>query len=111
MRVATRPNPKINIGPVDVSSAVIVCDIIQHDHPIIYCSEAFELLDRLLATRYCGEKLQVSAISGWQSASWTETSTCGSYPRSQKPDQPKEGSPGPPNQLPAIDKTRKLDGY
>lgn len=44
MRVATRPNPQINIGPVDLACAFVVCDIQKHDLPIIYCSDMFERL-------------------------------------------------------------------
>ena len=44
MRVATRPNPQINIGPVDLSCAFVVCDIEKHDLPIVYCSDMFERL-------------------------------------------------------------------
>ena|SRR5438046_3014872 len=44
MRVATRPNPEINIGAVDMSCAFVVCDVQQHDLPIVYCSEVFERL-------------------------------------------------------------------
>ncbi|KAK4939583.1 hypothetical protein LTR10_020189 [Elasticomyces elasticus] len=44
MRVATRPNPEINIGPVDLSCAFVVCDLDKFDLPIVYCSEMFERL-------------------------------------------------------------------
>ena len=44
MRVATRPNPQINIGAVDMSCAFVVCDVTQHDLPIVYCSDIFERL-------------------------------------------------------------------
>ncbi|EXJ95579.1 hypothetical protein A1O1_00701 [Capronia coronata CBS 617.96] len=44
MRVATRPRPEINIGPVDLSCAFVVCDIEKFDFPIVYCSEMFERL-------------------------------------------------------------------
>ncbi|KAI9882654.1 MAG: hypothetical protein M1823_005601 [Watsoniomyces obsoletus] len=44
MRVATRSNPEINIGAVDMSCAFVVCDVSQHDIPIVYCSEVFERL-------------------------------------------------------------------
>ncbi|KAI9773950.1 MAG: blue light receptor [Candelina submexicana] len=44
MRVAARPNPEINIGAVDMSCAFVVCDINQHDMPIVYCSDIFERL-------------------------------------------------------------------
>jgi pre-rRNA-processing protein SRD1 len=39
-----RPNPKINIGAVDLSCAFVMCDITKEDQPIIYVSEAFERL-------------------------------------------------------------------
>ena len=44
MRVANRPNPQINIGAVDMSCAFAVCDVTQHDIPIVYCSDIFERL-------------------------------------------------------------------
>ncbi|KIV96482.1 hypothetical protein PV10_00348 [Exophiala mesophila] len=44
MRVATRRRPEINIGPVDLSCAFVVCDIAQYDLPIVYCSDMFERL-------------------------------------------------------------------
>jgi PAS domain S-box-containing protein len=44
MRVATRPNPAIDIGSVDLSCAFVVCDAQMDDNPIVYCSENFERL-------------------------------------------------------------------
>ncbi|KAF1966759.1 hypothetical protein BU23DRAFT_311302 [Bimuria novae-zelandiae CBS 107.79] len=44
MRVATRPNPQIDIGSVDLSCAFVVCDAEMDDIPIVYCSENFERL-------------------------------------------------------------------
>lgn len=44
MRVATRPNPEINIGSVDLSCAFVVCDADKDDFPIVYCSDNFERL-------------------------------------------------------------------
>ena len=41
MRVASRPKPQINIGAVDMSCAFVVCDVTQHDIPIVYCSDIF----------------------------------------------------------------------
>ncbi|KAJ5965963.1 White collar 1 protein [Penicillium waksmanii] len=43
-RVSVRPNPKINIGAVDLSCAFVLCDITRQDHPIVYVSDAFERL-------------------------------------------------------------------
>ncbi|KAF2459400.1 hypothetical protein BDY21DRAFT_282588 [Lineolata rhizophorae] len=44
MRVASRPNPEIDIGSVDLSCAFVVCDAEKDDVPIVYCSEVFERL-------------------------------------------------------------------
>ena len=44
MRVATRPDPEIDIGSVDLSCAFVVCDAQIDDQPIVYCSENFERL-------------------------------------------------------------------
>ncbi|EED14134.1 GATA transcription factor LreA [Talaromyces stipitatus ATCC 10500] len=43
-KIASRPNPEIDIGAVDMSCAFILCDITSHDDPIIYVSDAFERL-------------------------------------------------------------------
>lgn len=44
MRVATRPDPQVDIGSVDLSCAFVVCDAEMDDIPIVYCSENFERL-------------------------------------------------------------------
>ncbi|KAI9708692.1 MAG: blue light receptor [Chrysothrix sp. TS-e1954] len=44
MRLATRKNPEIQLGAVDLSCAFVVCDALEHDFPIVYCSENFERL-------------------------------------------------------------------
>jgi PAS domain-containing protein len=44
MRVATRPDPQIDIGSVDLSCAFVVCDAEMDDIPIVYCSDNFERL-------------------------------------------------------------------
>ncbi|QKX64423.1 uncharacterized protein TRUGW13939_11597 [Talaromyces rugulosus] len=43
-KIASRPNPEIDIGAVDMSCAFILCDITSHDDPIAYVSDAFERL-------------------------------------------------------------------
>ena len=43
-RVAHRKDPIVNLGNVDLSCAFVVCDVMQHDIPIVYCSENFERL-------------------------------------------------------------------
>jgi len=42
--VATRKNPKLNIGAVDMSCAFVVCDVTLNDCPIIYVSDNFQNL-------------------------------------------------------------------
>lgn len=44
VQIGSRPNPEINIGAVDLSCAFVVCDLNQHDLPIVYCSDVFERL-------------------------------------------------------------------
>lgn len=36
-----RPNPVIDLGPIDASCALIMCDLAQRDYPIVYASEPF----------------------------------------------------------------------
>ncbi|KAK5653381.1 hypothetical protein OQA88_9074 [Cercophora sp. LCS_1] len=36
-----RPNPRIDIGPIDTSCAITVCDFGQPNEPIIYANEPF----------------------------------------------------------------------
>ncbi|KAG6859835.1 hypothetical protein C0995_003183, partial [Termitomyces sp. Mi166 len=40
-RVASRPNPRIVLGPVDMTCSFVVVDIRRHDQPIVYCSPTF----------------------------------------------------------------------
>ncbi|KAL4945318.1 hypothetical protein BDV06DRAFT_39869 [Aspergillus oleicola] len=43
-QVVSRPDPKINLGPVDLSCAFVLCDLTLEDSPIVYVSNAFERL-------------------------------------------------------------------
>ncbi|PWN43185.1 hypothetical protein IE81DRAFT_275572, partial [Ceraceosorus guamensis] len=40
-RIANRPNPKITIGPIDLSCSFTVSDANMPDQPILYCSDSF----------------------------------------------------------------------
>lgn len=40
-RIYARPNPQVNLGPIDCSVALIVCDLAGPDHPIVYASDPF----------------------------------------------------------------------
>jgi len=39
-----RPSPQVDLGPVDMSCALILCDLKQKDQPIVYASDAFLLM-------------------------------------------------------------------
>lgn len=43
-KVVSRPNPQINIGPIDMSCSFLVTDARQYDFPIVYVSPTFEKL-------------------------------------------------------------------
>lgn len=43
-RVVARPNPQINIGPVDTSCSFLVVDARRYDMPIVFASETFTKL-------------------------------------------------------------------
>ncbi|KAI7855005.1 hypothetical protein BDC45DRAFT_440160 [Circinella umbellata] len=43
-RILNRPNPEVNIGPIDMSCSFLVTDMRQYDCPIVYCSPNFETL-------------------------------------------------------------------
>ncbi|KAK7413879.1 hypothetical protein QQX98_007220 [Neonectria punicea] len=43
-RIASRPNPKIDLGAVDSSVSLVLCDLQQPGIPILYITEAFTQL-------------------------------------------------------------------
>jgi hypothetical protein len=43
-RVASRPNPRIVLGPVDLTCSFVVVDVKRYDHPIVYASPTFHRL-------------------------------------------------------------------
>lgn len=44
VRVMSRPNPTIELGAIDDSCALILCDLQQPDCPVVYANEAFTSL-------------------------------------------------------------------
>lgn len=42
--MVSRGNPRIDLGPVDLSCAFVLCDLTMEDNPIVYVSHAFERL-------------------------------------------------------------------
>ncbi|KAI8885218.1 hypothetical protein K501DRAFT_293568 [Backusella circina FSU 941] len=53
-RLVNRPNPQINLGPIDMSCSFLVTDARQYDCPIVYCSPTFEHLTGYGATEIVG---------------------------------------------------------
>ena len=51
-RVATRPNPTLKLGPVDLSCSFLIVDVRRYDSPIVYASPGFITL-----TGYAGHEL------------------------------------------------------
>ncbi|KAK3381394.1 putative vivid protein [Podospora didyma] len=39
--IHARPNPQVELGPIDASCALIMCDLRQPDQPIVYASPSF----------------------------------------------------------------------
>ncbi|GAA5815757.1 hypothetical protein MFLAVUS_009272 [Mucor flavus] len=53
-RLVNRPNPQINLGPIDMSCSFLVTDARQYDCPIVYCSPTFEHLTGYHANEIVG---------------------------------------------------------
>lgn len=56
-RVVARPNPQINIGPVDTSCSFLVVDARRYDMPIVFASDTFSKL-----TGYSNVSLHYSEV-------------------------------------------------
>ncbi len=41
VQVYNRPNPKVELGAVDTSCPIVLCDLEEHDDPIVYATDAF----------------------------------------------------------------------
>lgn len=53
-RVTARPNPQVDLGAVDASCAMVLCDLTQPDAPIVYASEPFTELTGYSAAEAVG---------------------------------------------------------
>ena len=62
-RVYTRPNPKIELGPVDDSVSFVVVDSMQSDFPIVYCSQNFYKLTGYKPEEIVGRNLVSRPLS------------------------------------------------
>ncbi|RYP64194.1 hypothetical protein DL771_008885 [Monosporascus sp. 5C6A] len=64
IRVMTRPNPVVQLGAVDASCALIMCDLAQPDRPVVYASEAFEQLTGYAQHEILGRNCRVLQAPG-----------------------------------------------
>ncbi|KAF7534059.1 hypothetical protein G7054_g6568 [Neopestalotiopsis clavispora] len=57
LRVMSRANPVVQLGPIDASCALILCDLQQPDCPVVYANDAFTFLtgytEREIVGRNC----------------------------------------------------------
>ncbi|RYP92884.1 hypothetical protein DL770_001055 [Monosporascus sp. CRB-9-2] len=60
----TRPNPVVQLGAVDASCALLLCDLAQPDRPVVYASEAFEQLTGYAQHEILGRNCRVLQAPG-----------------------------------------------
>ncbi|CAG8548163.1 2654_t:CDS:2 [Ambispora gerdemannii] len=44
VRVYSRPNPQIDLGPVDFNTSIVLVDALKPDSPVVYVNDQFEIL-------------------------------------------------------------------
>lgn len=66
-KVYTRPNPKIELGPVDDSVSFVVVDSLKPDYPIVYCSQNFYKLTGYRQEEIVGRNLVSLSHVLWSS--------------------------------------------
>ncbi|RYP33284.1 hypothetical protein DL768_011100 [Monosporascus sp. mg162] len=76
-RVMTRPNPVVQLGAVDASCALLVCDLAQPDRPVVYASEGFEQLTGYAQHEILGRNCRVLQAPGPGSTSKSSKSKPG----------------------------------
>lgn len=67
VQIFQRPNPQVELGPVDCSCPLIMCDLMQPDQPIVYVSDAFFYLTGYSAADALGKNcrfMQAPASEG-----------------------------------------------
>jgi PAS domain-containing protein len=64
VEVLQRPNQKFDIGHVDSSCALLLCDLQLPDAPIVYCSEPFEALTGYTAGEILGRNCRFLQAPG-----------------------------------------------
>jgi hypothetical protein len=67
-RVATRPNPHVVLGPVDLTCSFVIVDLRRYDHPIVYCSPSFCTLTGYSEEDFIGKNCRFLQAPGGQVA-------------------------------------------
>ncbi|CAK7223299.1 hypothetical protein SCUCBS95973_005130 [Sporothrix curviconia] len=72
--VATRPNPAIDLGPVDASCPIVLCDLFLPDHPVVYASASFLELTGYSLDEVLGRNCRFLQWPSWQAqqVAWEE---------------------------------------
>ncbi|KAJ8108244.1 hypothetical protein ONZ43_g6486 [Nemania bipapillata] len=61
-----RPSPVVQLGPVDTSCALVVCDIEQPDYPVVYANEACAELTGYSQAEMLGKNCRFMQAPGGQ---------------------------------------------
>jgi hypothetical protein len=69
-----RPNPKVNIGPVDCSVPMVVCDLLLPNRPLVYISDAFTYLTGYTKAEVMGRSCRFMQTPGGASGKITSES-------------------------------------
>lgn len=64
IQVLDRPNPKVQLGPVDMSCPILVCDMQEPDQPIVYASDPFYELTGYTAAEVVGRNCRFLQAPG-----------------------------------------------
>ncbi|KAI1387411.1 putative vivid protein [Hypoxylon trugodes] len=64
IRVMQRPNPVIELGAIDASCALVMCDLQQTDFPIVYISDAFTELTGYTSSEVIGQNCRFLQAPG-----------------------------------------------
>ncbi|KAK3316162.1 hypothetical protein B0H66DRAFT_283123 [Apodospora peruviana] len=63
-QIWNRPNPQVDLGPVDMSCPIVVCDMQKPDQPIVYASEPFYELTGYTDTDVIGKNCRMLQAPG-----------------------------------------------
>jgi PAS domain S-box-containing protein len=71
-KIASRKNPKIDLGPIDLSCSFVVSDAQKEDMPIVYVSSTFETLTGYKSSEILGKNCRFLQAPGGKVAKGEE---------------------------------------